>query len=26
VPPYPVLWVVPAEHGAAPWGRVVVID
>lgn len=22
-PPYPVLWVVPAEHGAAPWGRVV---
>ena len=22
-PPYPVLWVAPAGHGAAPWGRVV---
>ena len=22
-PPYPVLWVTPAEHGKAPWGRVI---
>ena len=22
-PAYPVLWVVPTEHGEAPWGRVV---
>jgi len=25
-PPYPVLWVAPAEHGAAPWGRVVTLN
>jgi len=25
-PPYPVLWVTGLQHGAAPWGRVVVMD
>jgi predicted metal-dependent peptidase len=25
-PPYPVIWVVPAQHGEAPWGRVVMVD
>ena len=25
-PPYPVLWLTPEEHGAAPWGRVVEIS
>ncbi len=25
-PRYPVLWLVPGKHGAAPWGRVVELD
>ena len=25
-PRYPVLWVTPANHGRAPWGRVIVVD
>ena len=24
-PPYPVLWITPAQHGDAPWGRVLEI-
>ncbi|GMV40648.1 MAG: hypothetical protein AMXMBFR64_23640 [Myxococcales bacterium] len=24
-PPYPVVWVTPTRHGAAPWGRVVAL-
>jgi predicted metal-dependent peptidase len=25
-PPYPVVWIVPPDHGEAPWGEVIVID
>ncbi len=25
-PPYPVIWVAPAGHGEAPWGRVITLD
>ncbi|NMA20539.1 MAG: hypothetical protein GX927_08160 [Lentisphaerae bacterium] len=25
-PPYPVLWITPAYHGMAPWGKVISLD